>query len=122
MKARVRVSGSHVEGQPVEFSAEVPAHGHVVQQASVTLPARAGAWQLEAELETKVAGVTHPIVSSWEVRTLAPTLPTELAQMRVGVSEQDGARKFVAQNGLVVTGSMIRRRTCCRRVHDRGRS
>jgi len=79
----------------------VPAHGQTTVPVVVKLPDAVGNWEFAATLKTTVAGVTHPIVSSWQVRTLRPAAPAALAGISVGVPENETElRTFLQQNGI----------------------
>lgn len=81
----------------------VAPHSQVHRPVEFTLPSRSGTWVLNAKLLTPVSGVTHPIVSSWKVRTLIPraSLPPGL---RVGVpADETELRQFLHENGVAVT-------------------
>ena len=51
----------------------VPAHDRRIVQVPVKIPAEPGAWRFEAQLNTFVAGVTQPVISSRHFRTSPET-------------------------------------------------
>jgi len=83
----------------------VPAHGQTTVPVEVKMPDAIGNWKFTATLTTPVAGVAHPIVSSWDVRTLRPALPSTLAGISVGVpADETELHAFLHQNGIRSVG------------------
>lgn len=77
------------------------AHATVRRQVPLVLPSVVGTWRLEAELVRPKPTSPYPVVSSWQVRTLVPQVPAELAGAAVGfVADEPELRAFAAQNGL----------------------
>jgi beta-galactosidase len=77
------------------------AHAHTHQPVELALPQRVGAFRFEAELMNPPAGLTHRVVSAWDVRTLAPSVPSALAKAHVGIAPDEAElRAFLKQNGI----------------------
>jgi hypothetical protein len=108
LTATVRVVAGGAGGEVMSsetVTGTVPAHGQRKTEVALSLPQRKGDWRFEAELTTPVAGVTHPIVSSWRIRTLEVAVPSALVRAAVAVSpDETEIRAFLRQNGLTVTG------------------
>jgi beta-galactosidase len=76
-------------------------HEHEHQPAEFTLPQSLGDFRLEAVLLNPPANVTHPVISSWDIRTLAPKLPPALANAHVALAaEEPELRTFLTRNKI----------------------
>jgi len=107
LKVSVRVAADDSGAETMSertLTQAVPAHDQRRIEVPLTLPQKAGNWRFEARLETPVPGVTHPVVSSWAVRTLAVETPAALTGVALGVlSDEPEIRTLLRQNGLKVT-------------------
>ncbi len=93
------------DGSTTTFSktlkSTLPAHGSGSVPVTFDLPATVGDWQLSATLLNHVVGVTHPIVSSWKIRTLTPVVAPELTKATIGVAPNEPELlAFLQQNHL----------------------
>lgn len=98
----VRPDASVAFSKPV--SSWVSAHGRAKTAVEVRLPDQAGDLRFEAVLRNRVEGVVHPIMSSWDIRTLRPAVPVTLAGALIAIPEgEEELYKFLKQNGLRTT-------------------
>jgi len=81
----------------------VEAHGRVQTSVKITLPREVGNWRLRAILQNHVEGVVHPIVSKWDVRTLAPKVPVSLASATVGLPADETELRSMLERDHVKT-------------------
>jgi beta-galactosidase len=80
-------------------------HEHAHQPVELSLPQSVGEFRFEAVLLNPPAGVKHPVVSAWNVRTVAPKLPSSLTQARIGIAPgETELRAFLKQNGITAVG------------------
>jgi beta-galactosidase len=92
-------TGAVVSQQPLTQT--LAAHAHTHQPVELILPQSEGAFRFEAELMNPPAGVTHRVVSAWDVRTVTPHVPGTLASAQVGLApEETELRAFLKQNGI----------------------
>jgi beta-galactosidase len=96
------------DGQKTVFTkllkSTLQAHASGSVPVTFLLPATVGDWTFSATLLDKVPGVTHPIVSSWNFRTLVPQLAPSLARASVGIpANEPELRTFLDQNHLKAT-------------------
>jgi beta-galactosidase len=81
----------------------VAPHSRAVLPADLQLPARTGNFSLQAVLLNPPSYDKHPVISSWDIRTLTPTLPTALANAHVALLDPESEpelRNFLRQNGI----------------------
>jgi beta-galactosidase len=103
LKIELRVvdskTGEVISRQPLTRS--LAAHEHTHVPVELSLPHNIGDYRFEAALQNPPAGVKHPVVSAWDVRTIAPVLPHALATARVGIApDESELRTFLKQNGI----------------------
>ena len=107
LRANVAIRSAGADSRTLVSSlvtSTVPAHGRTRSAVRLKLPASAGDWQLAATLEDQVPGVTHPIVSSWNARTLSPVVSPALQAAVVGVyADEPELRSLLEQNHLKAT-------------------
>jgi len=82
---------------------EVPVkkYSKLEKKVNLKLPATEGHWLIKAEVLNPPAGVKHPIVSEWDIRTIVPKVAKELANLSIGVFDEDKhLHNFLTQNNL----------------------
>jgi len=80
-------------------SQQVPAEGRVHTTVELVMPQGAGSWRMQAVLRDHVEGVTHPVISWWDVRTVAPK--PALANVSVAIpADETELLAFAQQNKL----------------------
>ncbi len=104
LNATVRIMSLHDPHQLISLKTavqQVPPHAHVRTTVNLVLPLKKGEWRFEAELKNPVPGVSHPILSSWNFRTLSPVAPPQIGGIAVGVPEHETElHTFLLQNGM----------------------
>jgi beta-galactosidase len=102
--ARVDIRSSAQPGAPAytrTLGTQLAAHSLGSTPVELVMPSTPGDWTVSVTLLNAVKGVTHPIISSWGVHVLQPSLPPSLAHVIVGIAPDDAElRAFAAQNGL----------------------
>ena len=74
------------------------------KQIKLTLPNIEGHWILKAEVLNPPTAIEHPVVSEWDIRTIAPHVSTNLSNIVIGVSNEEvHLKNFLKQNDLKTT-------------------
>lgn len=104
LTAIVAITSKSVVVSSKTVTLQLPAHAHLKGIVHLTTPNAVGDYTFSATLQNKVPGVTHPIVSSWNFRTLSPTVDPALAQATIGIPENEAElRSFLNRNHLKST-------------------
>lgn len=105
-KARIRVIDVATEKdvvRPVVQGAAVSPRGRWTRPVALTLPKGEGEWRIEAVLDGLLEPGSAPVVSSWRVRTLTPRRPAALANLPLGVAEEEvELRAMLERHGCLV--------------------
>jgi hypothetical protein len=85
------------------LSLDLPPSSSATEDVAMPLPARPGEYRLTAELTDPPEGVTHRVISHWDVQTFWPVVPPGLEAVTIGLcSDEEELRAFCESFGLVV--------------------
>jgi len=71
------------------FNEFVKAFQTIKKTVSLKLPETAGDWEIKAILKNPPDFVRYPVISSWEVKTIAVKVPEKLTTAKIGIPEYE---------------------------------